>query len=81
MDNISILNIFVLIILITFIVKYCINIKILYPKWVVFVINEPIFRFILYLLIYLLSFYNPIISLYSLIIVLFIHIDYINLMK
>jgi hypothetical protein len=80
MDNIIIINSFILILLIVFIVKYCINIKIPYPKWIVFIINEPILRFNLYITIYILSFYNPIISLYLLIIILFIHIDYINLM-
>lgn len=70
-----------LILLTIFTIKYCVDIKKPYPDFIIFIINEPIYRFILYMFVYMLSFINPIISLYIMIILLFINIDYINIIK
>jgi hypothetical protein len=80
MDIIVVINVFALITLIVFIVIYCIDIKVPYPKLIVYIISEPILRFTVYLAIYALSLYNPILSLYLLIATLLIHLDYVNLM-
>lgn len=81
MDTITLFNGMVFVIVLSFIVIFCIDIKISYPKWIVYTINEPILRFTLYIVAYLLSLYNPILCLYFLIAVLFVHLDFINLMK
>ena len=62
-----------------FTISYSIDIKKPYPDFIIYMINEPIYRFVFYMLIYCISYINPIISLYLMIIILFINIDYINI--
>jgi hypothetical protein len=50
-----------------------------YPKKIIQLYNEPYVRFLLYMLIYALTYYNNTLSLLGLIGVLMIHMDYINL--
>lgn len=73
--------VFILFLLSIFTISYCIDIKKPYPDFIIYMINEPIYRFILYIFIYVISYINPIISLYLMIIILFINIDYINIIK
>lgn len=73
--------IFILFLLTIFTFSYCIDIKKPYPDFIIYMINEPIYRFGFYMFIYCISYINPIISLYLMIICLFINIDYINIIK
>lgn len=72
---------FILFLLTIFTFSYSIDIKIPYPDFIIYMINEPIYRFSFYMLIFCISYINPIISLYLMIIILFINIDYINIIK
>ena len=74
-------KIFIIFLLTIFTVIYCIDITKPYPNFIIYMINEPIYRFGFYMLVYMLSYINPIISLYLMIILLFINIDYINIIK
>jgi hypothetical protein len=67
--------------ILAFIIKYSIEINIIYPKWVIIFISEPFYRFILYFTIFFISFYYPIIAFYLLIAILFVHLDQINLFQ
>ena len=67
--------------ILAFIIQYSIEIKTTYPLWVISIINKPFFRFYLYLSIFLIAFYYPIIAFYLLIPVIFIHLDQINLLQ
>jgi hypothetical protein len=53
--------------------------RIPYPKFIIQQINEPLNRFLLYLFIYLISFYFKKLSLFLLILLLTIHLDVLNL--
>lgn len=74
-------NLGILFILFAVISVYCIHIKMIYPKWVIQLFAEPLGLFIIYISIYLVSFYNELIALLMLVGVLFIHLDVINLAK
>jgi hypothetical protein len=52
-----------------------------YPKWVIYNFNEPIYKFICYLCIYFISYYDIRTALVSLILILLLHLDYINLIS
>lgn len=70
------INLVIIILLTTFIVFYSLDIKKKYPKWVIVSFNEPIVRFLLYLLAYALTLYNPLIAFVFLIIIISLHLDY-----
>ena len=61
--------------------EYGIDMKKIYPIWVIRIYEEPFARFISYVLIYILACYDHIIALLFALIVLFAHIDYINLAR
>lgn len=73
------INAVLLVILMIIISIYCLNIKTMYPKAIVEFFGEPIGRLSLYMLVYLVSFYNELLGLISLIPVVLIHLDIINL--
>lgn len=50
-----------------------------YPKQLIQLYNEPYIRFLSYMLVYALTFYNNTLALVGLLGVLMLHIDYINL--
>jgi hypothetical protein len=87
MDEVSLINdvplLQVLLISILFIIvlEYGVDMKKLYPVWVIQYFAEPLVRFIMYVVIYLIACYNPIIALFLALITIFIHIDLINLTK
>ena len=65
-----------------FIVYFCLDMRIQYPPSVIKAFDEPLFRCMCYLLVYILSMYlNPLCGLLALIICILIHLDYINLIK
>lgn len=61
------------------IVEYSIDIKKPYPSWIITYYQEPYVRFLSYLVIYIFACINPIISMLLMLIVVFIHLDTINL--
>lgn len=73
------ITISILCILVFILLEYSINIKKPYPSWVVKHFQEPYIRFMSYFFIYLLACVNPLISLLCMFVVVFIHIDFINL--
>jgi hypothetical protein len=52
-----------------------------YPLWVMDMFAEPLVRFISYVCVYLVACYNPFIAVLLAVILVFLHIDYINLAK
>ncbi len=77
--NYILLNSLIIVILVFIITFYSFDIFKPYPKNIFIYFNEPFVKFIIYLILYYISFYNPIIALLSLIIILCIHLDIINL--
>jgi succinate dehydrogenase hydrophobic anchor subunit len=73
------INLIIVIILLCIIILYSIRNKKPYPKIILDTFNEPIYRFFTYLILYLISIYNPIFSILCILIVIPMHIDYINL--
>ena len=73
------INFIIFIILISIIIFYSIQNKKPYPKLILNAFNEPIYRFLTYLILYLISAYNPIFGLLSILILIPMHLDYINL--
>lgn len=79
MDEQFFINIIIITILVFATVEYSIDMKRIYPFWVMQSFSEPYVRFLLYTLIYVLSCYNIYISVLLAIIVSLLHIDFINL--
>ena len=72
----------IVICLIILIVSYCLQSNVPYPKCIIVIFNEPIFRFSTYLAIFMISSWiSPIIGLLLLIVTLLLHIDYLDLCK
>lgn len=64
-----------------FIVRFSIDMTSTYPEFVINIFDEPISRFIGYILIFMVSYISPMLSLLLLIIVISLHLDYINVIK
>lgn len=79
MDEQIIINIILTTLLFFATAEYSIDMKRMYPFWIIQSFSEPYVRFLLYALVYVLSCYNIQISLLFGIIVVLLHIDYINL--
>lgn len=79
MDEQFIINIVLITLLFFVTAEYSIDMKRIYPYWMMQAFSEPYIRFLLYTLVYVLSCYNIQISLFLGIIVVLLHIDYINL--
>lgn len=81
MDEGYITNITIITLLLFTVIEYSIEMKRIYPVWMMSFISEPYVRFILYVIVYVLACYNvPIAVLFSIVVVL-LHLDYINLVK
>jgi hypothetical protein len=78
---INLLLTFIIAIALIILIEYGINIKKIYPKWVLVLMEEPLVRFTLYVLIYLLACVSPLLAIILALIVVLIHIDIINLTK
>lgn len=72
------LNIVASILVFLYICIYSLNTKILYPRFVIDIFSEPAGRVLIYLCIYLLSFYNELLTLLIFCAVILLHIDIIN---
>lgn len=74
-----IVNITILIITTIFVIYYSLSMKKPYPKTLLTYFDMPHIRFAVYVLLYIVSYYNYIIGLVSLIAILLLNVDYINL--
>ena len=79
MDERIIINTILITLLFFTTAEYSIDMKRVYPFWMLHSFSEPYIRFLLYTLVYVLSCYNIQISILFGIIVVLLHIDYINL--
>lgn len=50
-----------------------------YPRWAIIAVSEPINRFLLYMIVYAVSYYDNLLALVLLIAVVLLNIDYYNL--
>lgn len=78
MDELFILLVAALLVIIT---EFGVDMRKPYPAWVMDLFEEPMARFIAYVCVYLIACYNPFIAILLAIILVFLHIDYINLAK
>lgn len=76
---IGLVNVGVLILLVILISIYGLDIREPYPPKIMKLFSEPYIRFLTYIFIYALSFYNYSITFVFLFAVLLLHIDYVNL--
>jgi hypothetical protein len=76
-----VLNAGIMVVMFVIISYYCLSIKIMYPPFIIELFAEPFGRLMVYLFVYLISFYNELMGLLCLIPVVFIHLDIINLIQ
>lgn len=74
-------NTFVFIMSLYIILRYSLDLKIVYPENFLDLYEEPIIRFILYLLLFIISNYNITIAILLFIIIIFLELDYILFIK
>lgn len=71
----------ILIISLSLVYKYCLDIKLLYPEWILDIYFEPFNRFVLYMLLFVLARINPTYAIIYLIVLIFGHIDILLFIK
>lgn len=76
-----VINIVCFIILSIIIVSYSLNIKKPYPEWAIKIAAEPVYLFVLYMIIFGISYYNVLLSMLLLIVVIALHMDFLNLVE
>jgi hypothetical protein len=81
MDELFVIVVAVFTVLFLVTTEYSLDIKKLYPSWVMDLISEPLVRFSLYVLVYVLACVNIHLSALLAIVVVLLHIDYINFTK
>ncbi len=79
MDELFIVVITIATVLFLIITEYSLEIKSVYPMWVMNLFSEPWVRFFLYVLIYISACFDICISLLLTLLVVLLHVDYINL--
>lgn len=79
MDEQFIINIILTTLLFLATAEYSIDMKRIYPFWIMQSFSEPYIRFLLYTVVYILSCYNIQLSLLFGVMVVLLHVDYINL--
>lgn len=78
MDS-TFINLLCIIVLTLILVEYSIDIRKPYPHWVIKLFEEPYIRFTIYISLYFLTCYNHMIALLFASVVLFLHLDFVNL--
>lgn len=81
LSNTAIALLFVLALLFIIVVEYSLDVKKLYPKWCIEKFQEPYIRFLCYVIIYMLACFSPLLAVTTALIVVFLHIDTLNLTK
>lgn len=77
--NVFAVNLVIVFLLLTILCMYSIRQAYPYPQNILDSFHEPIMRFVAYIIVYGLCFYNPLIGLLAGVSVLLLHMDYINL--
>jgi hypothetical protein len=67
--------------LLLIIVEYGLDIKKPYPRWVIEIYDEPIVRFVSCVVIFILACWSPVLAILVAVMIVFLHIDHINLAK
>lgn len=75
------INLVSIIILVVVIVIYSIEMKRPYPSWLIEIASEPIYLFLMYMVVFAISYYNPLIALLVLIVLVALHLDFKNLVE
>jgi hypothetical protein len=81
LSNTAIVILFVLSLLFIIIIEYSTDVKKLYPKWCIDKFQEPYIRFLSYISVYMLTCFSPLLAVMVGLIVVFLHIDTLNLTK
>ena len=66
---------------ISIIIVYALDMTIPYPAFVINAFDRPLIRIIIYIALFAIAYYNPVISLLSLICVVTLHLDIINILE
>lgn len=80
-NNKIVLNMLLIILLYFIICIYSIDVRIPYPKWVIVNFNEPYVKVLVYLFLYFISYYNPIISILLTILLVMLHTNDVLVIK
>ena len=80
-NNKIILNMLLIILLYFIICIYSIDVRIPYPKWVIMNFHEPYMKVLIYIVLYITSYYNPIISLLFTIFTIMLHTNDVLVIK
>lgn len=78
-EYIVIINAVLLVILVILLIVYGLDMKVPYPKYVIRAFEKPYVRFVVYICVFHVAYYNPIISIMVMMCVLALHLDLINL--
>jgi hypothetical protein len=81
LSNTAIVLLFVLSLLFVVVVEYSLDVKKLYPKWCIERFQEPYIRFACYVCVYMLACFSPLLAVMVALVVVFLHIDTLNLTK
>lgn len=78
-DSRTILNSLIVLILVMLLVVYALDIKVPYPPYVINAFSQPIVRLLVYIGMYSIAYYNPVVSILTFVCVISLHLDLINL--
>ncbi len=81
MNTSIILNSLIVVVLYFIISIFALDLRIPYPKLLIVKFHEPYIKILVYMCVYLSSYYNPIISLLCLILVVLLHSNDISVLK
>jgi hypothetical protein len=76
-----ILNILIVTLLYFIICIFSLDIRVPYPKSVIVYFNEPYVKLVAYLVLYVVSYYNPIVSLLLMMVIVFLHTNDVAIVK
>lgn len=78
-DTTTVINGVLCIVLFGILVTIGLDMKVPYPKKMLELFDQPLVRLLTYVALYHLAYYNPVVSLLCFMCVIFLHIDYVNL--
>ncbi len=81
MNTSIILNSLIVVVMYFIICIFALDVRIPFPKMFVILFHEPYVKIIVYMSVYLISYYNPVVSLMFLIFVILLHSNDISVLK
>ena len=72
-------NIFASLILLLILIAFGLDMKVPYPPHILRNFDQPLVRLMTYIALYLVAYYNPVVSILAFMCVIFLHVDYVNL--